>query len=53
MKKPSKKTAGVARCALPMVGAVDGLPRFEPATDKSRVGTLDIRRAMPVALLDG
>jgi DNA sulfur modification protein DndB len=36
-----------------LVGAVDGLPRFEPAGEKSRLGTLYIPRAMPVALLDG
>lgn len=36
-----------------LVGAIDGLPRFEPAGEKSRLGTLYIPRAMPVALLDG
>lgn len=36
-----------------LVGAIDGLPRFEPAADKSRMGTLYIPRTMPVALLDG
>ena len=36
-----------------LVGAVDGLPRFEPAVEKSRAGMLYIPRAMTVALLDG
>jgi DNA sulfur modification protein DndB len=36
-----------------LVGAIDGLPRFEPAVEKSRVGTLYIPRTMKVALLDG
>jgi DNA sulfur modification protein DndB len=36
-----------------LVGAIDGLPRFEPAGEKSRLGTLYIPRSMPVALLDG
>jgi DNA sulfur modification protein DndB len=36
-----------------LVGAIDGLPRFEPAGEKSRMGTLYIPRTMKVALLDG
>ena len=36
-----------------LVGAVDGLPRFEPAAEKSRMGTLYIPRTMTIALLDG
>ena len=36
-----------------LVGAVDGLPRFEPAHDKILMGTLYIRRDMTVAILDG
>jgi DNA sulfur modification protein DndB len=36
-----------------LVGAVDGLPRFEPAAERSRMGTLYIPRTMTVALLDG
>ncbi|HTN83795.1 MAG TPA: DNA sulfur modification protein DndB, partial [Sorangium sp.] len=36
-----------------LVGAIDGLPRFEPTTDKSRTGTLYVPRSMPVALVDG
>ena len=36
-----------------LVGAIDGLPRFEPAGEKSRMGTLYIPRTMKVAVLDG
>ena len=36
-----------------LVGAIDGLPRFQPAGERSRVGTLYIPRTMAVALLDG
>jgi DNA sulfur modification protein DndB len=36
-----------------LVGAIDGLPRFEPAGEKSRMGTLFLPRTMKVALLDG
>ena len=36
-----------------LVGAIDGLPRFEPAGEKSRAGTLYIPRTMKIALLDG
>jgi DNA sulfur modification protein DndB len=36
-----------------LVGAIDGLPRFEPAAEKSRMGTLFLPRTMTVALLDG
>jgi DNA sulfur modification protein DndB len=36
-----------------LVGAVDGLPRFEPAVEKSRMGTLFLPRTMKVALVDG
>lgn len=30
-------------------GAVEDLPRFEPATDQSRAGMLDVHRAMRLA----
>ncbi len=36
-----------------LVGAIDGLLRFEAAGEKSRLGTLYIPRSMPIALLDG
>ncbi|MRG98656.1 DNA sulfur modification protein DndB, partial [Polyangium spumosum] len=36
-----------------LVGAIDGLPRFEPAHEKSHMGTLYIPRDMTVAVLDG
>ena len=36
-----------------LVGAVDGLPRFEPTVEKSRAGMLYIPRSMTIALLDG
>ncbi|WP_170319991.1 DNA sulfur modification protein DndB [Polyangium spumosum] len=36
-----------------LVGAVDGLPRFEPGHEKSHMGTLYIPRDMTVAVLDG
>ena len=36
-----------------LVGAMDGLPRFEPAGEKLRMGTLFIPRTMKIALLDG
>lgn len=36
-----------------LVGAVDGLPRFEPAAERSRMGTLFLPRTMKVTLLDG
>ncbi len=36
-----------------LVGAIDGLPRFEPAYEKSHMGTLYIPRDMAVAVLDG
>ncbi|TKC93360.1 DNA sulfur modification protein DndB [Polyangium fumosum] len=36
-----------------LVGAIDGLPRFEPAHEKGHMGTLYIPRDMTVAVLDG
>lgn len=36
-----------------LVGAVDGMPRFVPALEKSHMGTLFIPRDMTVAILDG
>lgn len=36
-----------------LVGAIDGLPRFEPAAERSRMGTLYIPRTMKITLLDG
>jgi len=36
-----------------LVGVVDGEPRFEPAAERSRTGTLYLPRTMKVALVDG
>ncbi|MDC3956893.1 DNA sulfur modification protein DndB [Polyangium jinanense] len=36
-----------------LVGAIDGLPRFEPAHENSHMGTLYIPRDMTIAVLDG
>ncbi len=36
-----------------LVGAIDGMPRFEPAAERSKMGTLFLPRTMKVTLLDG